>query len=305
MEFVATFQATPFQHVGFADDLNNNAPWAIFSTGSDGATLKARTNNGGGTNDEVIPGSWLGTPHRYRIDWTASQVVYSVDGTVVAAHVAAITASMRPSVSDFAVGGPAVNVDWLDMSPYTSPCAYQSHTFDAGATVDWTTLDRVATVPSGTGLTIATRTSANGTTWTPFVAVSGSTIASPDNRYLQYQATLTGTAVAPALASVTVTTRPESVPPTTALLTPANNAVVRGTALLLGASASDNVGVTRVEFRATGGALTDALVATGGLTVYGWLAFVEHDRSRRRHLHVAERRVRRGGECGPEHGRSR
>ncbi len=41
--------------------------------------------------------------------------------------------------------------------------------------------------------------------------------------------------------------------------------------MLVDASASDNVGVTSVEFRATGGALHDAVVGPATLTIYGWI----------------------------------
>ena len=99
LEFVATFQAAPFQHVGFADDLNA-APGRSSAPAATARRLKARTNDGRPRTDDVIPGNWLGTPHRFRIDWTASQVVYSIDGTVVATHTAPLTASMRPAASD-------------------------------------------------------------------------------------------------------------------------------------------------------------------------------------------------------------
>ena len=142
--------------------------------------------------------------------------------------------------------------------------------------MQWTTLDRVATLPGGTGVAIATRTSANGTTWTPFVAVSGATIASPPNRYLQYRATLTTSApgVTPALESVTVNAAPDTVAPVTAIYSPAADASLRGSAVLAGAAASDNAGVTALDYRVTGGAVNDVVIGTGGLTIYGWLAYL-------------------------------
>ncbi len=85
VEFVATFANESFQHVGFGTDFNAG-PWAIFSTGSDAGTLKARTNDGSNSTDTVLAGNLLGSPHRFRIDWTSSQVVYWVDGTQVASH---------------------------------------------------------------------------------------------------------------------------------------------------------------------------------------------------------------------------
>ena len=48
LEFTATFGATSFQHVGFAGgpETYNGPPWAMFSTGSGGAGLLARTTDG-------------------------------------------------------------------------------------------------------------------------------------------------------------------------------------------------------------------------------------------------------------------
>ena len=86
LEFVATFQAVPFQHVGFAVDLNG-APWAIFSTGSDGATLKARTNDGS-SNDHGHPRKLVRRAAPVPDRLVRGQVVYSIDGTVVATHTA-------------------------------------------------------------------------------------------------------------------------------------------------------------------------------------------------------------------------
>ena len=78
LEFVATFDPTAAgQHIGLGVDLNN-APWAIFSTLA-GGELYARTTNGTSTTNTLIAGSWLGAPHRFRIDWTATTVAYSID----------------------------------------------------------------------------------------------------------------------------------------------------------------------------------------------------------------------------------
>src|SRR5207249_4878341 len=77
LEFVATFRAQALQHIGFVADFNFNAPWAIFSTQFTTTSLYARTSDG---NDTLIPGNWLDSPHRYRIDWNTSNVVFWIDG---------------------------------------------------------------------------------------------------------------------------------------------------------------------------------------------------------------------------------
>ena len=59
--------------------------------------------------------------------------------------------------------------------------------------------------------------------------------------------------------------------PSTSMLLPATNTTLAGSQYL-DAGASDPVGATKVEFRLTGGSFNNALIATGTLTYYGWLA---------------------------------
>src|SRR5262249_39931023 len=58
--------------------------------------------------------------------------------------------------------------------------------------------------------------------------------------------------------------------PTTSMQVPSNNAWIHGQRTL-DASASDDTGVTKVEFHATGPSLNDAVVGTGTSTVFGWV----------------------------------
>jgi hypothetical protein len=64
-------------------------------------------------------------------------------------------------------------------------------------------------------------------------------------------------------ATITVT------PPTTNVVLPSNAATVSGTQYL---DATASAGVTRVQYELTGGSLSDAVIATGIPTIYGWLA---------------------------------
>jgi hypothetical protein len=82
LEFVATFSATANQNVGFGVDLNN-PPWAMFSTRA-GGSLSVQTRLGSTTRNTSLGSSWLGGPHRYRIEWNVTNIVYSIDGTVMA-----------------------------------------------------------------------------------------------------------------------------------------------------------------------------------------------------------------------------
>jgi hypothetical protein len=165
-------------------------PWAIFSTGSGGSALQARTSNGAASQDDTIAGNWLGAPHRFRIDWSSAQVVYSIDGTVVATHAIAVSDQMRPIVSDANTNGTSVSVDWLQMSPYNTLCVSTSKTIDAHAQLSWLTLHSVGTTPANTLYAIDARTSRDGSTWSAFARVNGDVIASPPGRYLQYRVAL-------------------------------------------------------------------------------------------------------------------
>ena len=129
-------------------------------------------------------------------------------------------------------------------------------------------------MPAATTLALETRTSDDGITWSPFVAVIGNTVQSPNGRLLEYRATLSTNDdnATPVLQSVTIAANEPSdqTPPATSMLVPKNGGSVHGNATV-DASASDNVGVTKVEFHATGPGLNDALVGTGTSTLYGWV----------------------------------
>ena len=105
LQFVATFTASTDQHIGFVADSEFSDPFAIFSTSSTTTDLFARTSDGMFT---LIAGSYVGSSHLYRIDWTASAVTFSVDGAQVAQHDIAIAGNMIPLASDNTVNGQPV-----------------------------------------------------------------------------------------------------------------------------------------------------------------------------------------------------
>ena len=163
LEFVATFGATGSQHVGFVGDLNFNNPWVIVSTGSNGATVSARSNSN--TTGISLGTGLLGSEHRFRIDWTAAGFEFFVDGaTTPAATLPAVATSMLVGVSDFTAGGPALSVDWLRMTPYATGGTFTSRVFGAGTNAEWGFLGYDAKVPAGTSLALEVRT---GDTATP------------------------------------------------------------------------------------------------------------------------------------------
>ena len=72
-------------------------------------------------------------------------------------------------------------------------------------------------------------------------------------------------------ASNVVTPSADTVAPTTAVVVPANGASVSGNNVTLDASATDNVGVTALEFHATDSSNRNTVIGSATLTVYGWV----------------------------------
>ena len=208
LEFVATFSGAPFQHAGFADTLDA-APWAIFST-FNGGGLFARTNSGGASIDTPIAGSLVGSPHRFRVDWTTTAVVYSVDGAVVATHAIAIAGPLRPLVSDLTAGSGSVSVDWIRMTPYAAAGTFVSRVFDATQPVDWGGLSWTADTPAGTSVAFLARhgdTPVPDANWSAFapVAQPGGAVGGR-SRFAQYRVDLASTdpIATPAIDDVTI-----------------------------------------------------------------------------------------------------
>ena len=207
LEFEATFSGQQFQHAGFAVTFAG-APWAAFSTGAGGG-LYARTNNGTSSLDTPLPVTLLGTPHRFRIDWTAAGVDYWIDDAQVASHPITITENMRPLVSDLTPSGGTVTVNWMRLSPYATSGTFISRVMDSSAVTEWANIAWNASVPAGTSLSMSARfgnTAVPDGTWTPFIALSQSGVAiAQTSRFVQYQAVLTGSGSAtPILQSVAV-----------------------------------------------------------------------------------------------------
>ena len=69
-----------------------------------------------------------------------------------------------------------------------------------------------------------------------------------------------------------ITVNVDNTPPTTAVVVPSNGATLSGSSTALDATASDIIGVTKVEYHLTGGSLTNAVIARAAPTIYGWLA---------------------------------
>ena len=181
-EFRATFGAAAFQHIGFGDTFES-APWAMFSTGgTTPVALYARTNTGTPAPDQLLTGVDPLSPHDYKIEWTPTTVVYSVDGTVRHTETATFTQNMRPVISDLnAADGATVTVESMLRDRFPASGTLVSRVFDSGdSRAAWSTL---TATPVGAGVTLATRSGNSATpdtSWSDWADVgAGGAIASP------------------------------------------------------------------------------------------------------------------------------
>jgi len=276
LEFSATFGAAPVpkEHIGLtgSDDLNSG-PWAIFSTAATGDQLYARTDNN--LDPEAVASlgtGYLGSGHRYRIEWTTSSIIYSVDGstTIVTHTVPQITDpnQMRPIVSSVFTDTSLI-VDWLRMSPYATSCAFQSRVFDAGSSVSWQNLNWVGQQPAGTIVGNFETRSGNVAlpdgSWSPWTSVSGTAITVPSGRYLQYrtQLTTTNSMVTPAVERVALSNNTKT--SQTITFNPLPNKTYGDPPFTVSASASSGLQVTfTVSGACTSSGATGATVTLTG-----------------------------------------
>jgi hypothetical protein len=195
-----------YQNIGWSPDLNGSQWILIGEPGADPTHVYARVSTGSGGEQLVQLPVTLGAYHTYRIDWGASQIDFSVDGTLATT----ITATLNNPMGAWLSVGPtghAMTVDWARVLQYSPTSgAFSSPTLDAGSSTPWQTVTTSGTTPSGTTLGVQTRSSVDGVTWSAYQAVgSGGAIASPAGRYLQYQLAFTGTSAAsPSVGGVTV-----------------------------------------------------------------------------------------------------
>jgi len=122
-------------------------------------------------------------------------VVYSIDGTVVATHNVDLSDNLRPLVSDRNAGGDSLQVDWVRMTPYLSPCSFESRVLDASQSVNWQTMSWNADTPTGTGVILTYRTgdtlNPDDGSWTEYMAAGSSpAMLAGNSRYIQYRAGL-------------------------------------------------------------------------------------------------------------------
>ena len=163
LEFRATLGNDQYQNIGFADTFGTSVePWAMFSTlpTLEGTGLFARTAQGTPAVVDTALSVDLSIAHVYRIEWTALDVKFYVDGALLATHTTSIAGPMRPVVSDLNVSpAKVVTVDWLSLSaPSSGTFTSRVLSADSAHTV-WGNL-----TSTSTGTAFETRT---GNTATP------------------------------------------------------------------------------------------------------------------------------------------
>jgi hypothetical protein len=207
LEFRATFGGDNFEHAGFGTDFNDDGPWAMFSTGNDGDATTlfayARSSNADpAPNTDLLAGVNPTIPHTYRIEWTATDVKFSVDGGAPTTITKAIAGSMRPVASDLNLAGGTIKIDWLGLGALPASGTFTSRVLDAGDThAVWGALAATGGAP-----VIRTRTGNSATpdaSWSSFDALGAAgAVQSPPGRYIQYETTLED--AAPRLDSVSI-----------------------------------------------------------------------------------------------------
>ncbi|PYQ87572.1 MAG: hypothetical protein DMG02_20530 [Acidobacteria bacterium] len=212
LEFVARFSGAADQNAGFGLTSALLPPFAMFGVKADGQ-LYARSVAPGQAIETPIPGSWFTAPHRFRIDWNATSVVYWIDGTQRVSHTITYkgaTASMKPAITDLTAGSGALTVDWMRMSAYTASGSYTSPVYNAGAPVNWQALSWTADSVAGNSIVVEARTGNASTpdaSWTAFRAVTSGQAIAATSQYAQYRVTLSTTVsnATPAVKEVVLT----------------------------------------------------------------------------------------------------
>lgn len=203
IEFRARFSGDPNQHIGFGDDFTLG-PWAMFSTrgGNDGLWARTRSGTGETSVNTQVPLVDPFDAHVFRIEWTATDVRFFVDGQAVDVPTDAvpIAGEMRALASDASAAGGAVTVDWVTATPTEG--TFESAKFNVNdVRARWDAL----TATGGAGVSFETRSGNAPDALSPYEPVGpGGAIASPAGRYIQYRATLTtgGLPISPALSGV-------------------------------------------------------------------------------------------------------
>jgi hypothetical protein len=151
----------------------------------------------------------------YTIRWDPHETHYLIDGTAIVTTTEASSAplphrgiSALPTYAFlysqdptfFGGGRSPLLVDWVRAGAYAAQGSYTSCVLDAGDTVNWSRLAIDTEIPEGASVSIESRTSPDGLSWSTWdvnsVALDGEsmlTLDNPGGRYFQYRVILHST----------------------------------------------------------------------------------------------------------------
>ena len=191
-------QNPPLFYTGVTPDTEAIRLFVVANSGAN--NIYARARNGGSSvnllDSDISPDPNLTQAHLYRIEWDTTQTRYYIDNVLATTIIT--NASSLPGYAFLYHQDPTtvyntgpMMVDWARAGIYPTTGSYVSCVQDALGTVNFSTVAPVTSVPTGSGLTIETRTSNDGIAWSSYQAITGSTINSPSGRYLQYRLSFT------------------------------------------------------------------------------------------------------------------
>jgi predicted heme/steroid binding protein len=212
LEAVATFGAAPWQHLGWGGLGFSDDRYLLFSTFNGTQRLYARSADGS-VEYRTDLGPLPSGAHRYRIERVAQagggeSIRYTIDGVLRATHVLPSVPALYVYQSHNGGAGAALLVDALWVYPsYVASGSVSGCVVDAGASAMWSGVSWQGGLASGTTLSVATRSSADGASWSAWTPVSSSgAIASPAGRFLDYRLTLSSSnsSVSPVVEAVSI-----------------------------------------------------------------------------------------------------
>jgi hypothetical protein len=193
----------------YTDTIPNTESIRLFVSENGGSNnMYVRARNGNSEvewlDDYLAPAPIMTEYHVYRIEWDTTQTRYYVDN--VLRSTLPIDASTLPGYAflyhqDPISGTAPMFVDWVRAGVYPASGSYVSCVQDAGGTVNFSSVEAVTSIPAGSGLTIETRTSNNGLSWSDWAVATGGVISNPSGRYLQYRLNFTSNNLASAEVS--------------------------------------------------------------------------------------------------------
>jgi uncharacterized repeat protein (TIGR01451 family) len=233
VEFQARFSSTVDltkeapENIGFGLP-NLDSQFIVFSTfdptrpNQNSGHLYARIKNF--TNDTIfdLGTDYIGSAHRYRIDWFAAapilpgdardRGVFYVDGVQVADLIANNTFShialppLYVYISNKSTLDP-LSASNIQASPTYKPSGtYTSSILDAGTDTSFTNISWVENTPVLTDVTMETSSSPDQVYWTPYIQVSNGAHIPGNSRYLKYRLSLSSAdvSVSPLVDSVSL-----------------------------------------------------------------------------------------------------